>query len=314
MAAFLGADALRAQFRTFNMIEPDGKIIENVKYMPSWAMGLFGGTFTGSEAGMHVAKNGLAIEGKGVVTGNQMVTHYRAGHNDFECVPTLVPLVVNGIDIKEDSVVFSEKGIGGAPDLIRMVTSDSTRRTETPMAGGGVAFEIEYPLYRKVVMGLDDTDSSVKGATFMTALQIAGMVENAVKGTKFLRLTISLNWPKNPVKTTNNASSAVVFAVPPDKEEAVISEFTRLATKATISKETGMTVMRKIQAPEPLKLYARKVKSVHVDVEEAFKAAKESGVEAIPITGERGLIGALSATGLVDHPEEAISPILVPNA
>jgi len=309
LAAFLSPRVLKAQFKTFNMVEPEGNIIEEAKYMPSWAIGIFGGNFSGSEAGANAIKNGLQIETKANIIGNQLVTHYKIGRVDLDCVPTLVPLLVTGIEMKKDSVVFSERGIGGAPELIRMFTSDCRTRSETPLKGGGVSFEVEYPLYRKVVIGLDDTDSSTKGATFVTALQIAGMVEKMVKGAKFLRLTLSLNWPRNPVKTTNNASSAVVFAVRPGRETEVISQFTQLLTKYTISKETGMTIMNKIQAPEELKAYSRKVKSVHVDVSEAFKVAEHTGVEAIPITGERGLIGALSATGLVDHPEEAISPV-----
>jgi len=303
--------ALREQFKTYNMIDSSGEVVEDSKYMPSWALGLFGGDFSGSAAGVNAIKKGLAIEGSWSCIGNQFTTLYKTGHVDLDCVPTLVPLVVTGVELKENTVVFTEKGIGGAPDLLRMITCDCLRRTETPTNGGGVSFEVEYPLYSKVVVGLDDTDSSIKGATFVTALRIASLVEKMVKGTKFLRLTISLNWPRNPVKTTNNASSAVVFAVKPGKEKEVINQFTRLATKYTISKETGMTAMNKVQAPEPLKAYARRVKSVHVDVSEAFKVAEQTGVEAIPITGERGLIGALSATGLVDRPGEAISPVLV---
>ena len=122
-------------------------------------------------------------------------------------------------------------------------------------------------------------------------------------------MTISLNWPKNPAKTTNNASTALVFATKPEREGELISKFRELATKYTISKETGMTVMRKVQAPQPLMEYARKVKSVFVDVSETFKVSKQVGVEAIPITGERGLIGALSAVGLVDNPGEATCPV-----
>jgi methanogenesis imperfect marker protein 11 len=197
----------------------------------------------------------------------------------------------------------------GAPDLIRMLASDSRRCVETRMNGGGTSFEIEYPLYRKVVIGLDDTDTSTKGATFVTALQIASLVEGMVKDSKFLRMTLSLNWPKNPVKTTNNASSALVFAVKPGREDELINKFAILAKRHSISKETGMAAMNKVRAPEQLKTYARKVKAVHVDLSEAYKAAEQSKVRAIPITGERGLIGALSAIGLVDQPGEAISPV-----
>ncbi len=310
-SAFIRKRVLKEQFKTYNMVDSDCKLVENSKIMPAWAIELLKGDFSASEAGVKAIKNGLSIDGASVAVGNQLVTFYKPGYVEFDCVPTLLPLVVTGVEIKEDSIVFSEKGIGGAPELIRMLSFGCKRRSETPMKGGGVSFEVEYPLYKKVVIGLDDTDSSIKGATFVTALRIAGLVEKIVKGTKFLRMTMSLNWPGNPVKTTNNASSAVVFAVKPEREEEVINQFTRLATKYTISKETGMTAMNKVWAPEQLKAYARKVKSVHVDVSEALKVAEQTGVEAIPITGERGLIGALSATGLIDQPQEAISPVNV---
>lgn len=306
---FIRQRALKKQFKSFHMVDPDTEVVESLIYMPEWATGLPMGDFSGTEAGARAIKSSLALPSSAATHGNQLVTLFKPGHVDIELVPTLVPLAVTEVEIKEDSVILSMKGIGGAPDMIRMFTSGCKRRVETPINGGGVSFEVEYPLYRKVVIGLDDTDSSTKGATFVTALRIAGIVEKVVKETKFLQLTISLNWPKNPAKTTNNASSAVVFAVKPGREEQLVNQFTRLATRYTISKETGMTVMNKVQAPEPLKTYARKVKSVHVDISEAYRVSDQTGVRAIPITGERGLIGALSATGLVDHPGEAMSPV-----
>lgn len=299
------------QFKAIHMVDPNTNLVESSIYMPSWAIGLLLGDFSRSEAGAKAWKNGPAIEGSNVIIGNLSITLYRPSHSEIDLVPTLLPLAVTGVDVKKDTVVFFEKGIGGAPELLRMISYGCNRRVETPLSGGGVNFEVEYPLYRKVVIGLDDTDSSVKGATFVTALQIAYEVEKRVKEAEFLRMTISLNWPKNPDKTTNNASSAVVFAVKPGGEKEVIDEFTKLAARQTISKETGMTATNIVQAPEQLKAYARKVKSVHVDVSEAFRVAEQTGVEAIPITGERGIIGALSATGLVNQPQEAISPVNV---
>jgi methanogenesis imperfect marker protein 11 len=302
---------LKKQFRTFVMVDKESGLIEWAQYMPEWAHCLAKSDMSGSEAGVQALEkqSHLIISDTPIVYGSLTVNLYKQGQIDVDCVPTLVPIVLSGVRITGESVVFTEKGIGGGPELIRMVSSDCKRMVETPMKGGGVCFDVEYPIYKKVVIGLDDTDSSVKGATFVTALQIAGILEKVVKDTKFLRMTISLNWPKNPAKTTNNASSAVVFATKPEREQELIDQFTQLATKYTISKETGMAVMRKVQVPEPLINYARKVKSVCVDVSESFKVSKQVGVEAIPITGERGIIGALSATGLVDNPAEATSPV-----
>jgi len=298
--------AVKKEFKTIMMADPDGKIVESTAWWPNWMRGLAGVAGFVLEGG---GFNQLIVPGSVIAAGNMATIKYKSGNVDIDCVPSYVPLAIVGVEAKRDSVVITEKGIGGGPDLIRMWTSPAMRRVERKMNGGGTVFESEYPIWRKVVIGLDDTDSSVKGATFNTALQIASILDRGLKDVKFLRLTLSLNWPKNPAKTTNNASSALVFAVKPGKEEELVREFRRLATKVTISKETGMTVMTKLQAPESLRAYAMKVKTVQVDVSEAYKAAEQAGVRTIPITGERGLIGALSAIGLVDELETAVTPI-----
>ena len=48
------------------------------------------------------------------------------------------------------------------------------------------------------------------------------------------------------------------------------------------------------------------MKSRIVDIREAYDIAKEVGIETIPITGERGIIGAIAALAFSDSPEEAV--------
>jgi methanogenesis imperfect marker protein 11 len=302
--------ALGKQWKAFMMADPDNEAVEQAQLVPEWFSGLVSGgeSWLFNEGG-YGGFDKLSYPDSNTAYGNLLVFQYKPGQVDAECVPSFVPLAITGVEVKEDSIVFSERGIGGGPDLIRMWTYSARRHVETPLKGGGASFEIEYPLYRKVVIAIDDTDSSTKGATFSTALQIATILDKAIKDVKFLRMTISLNWPQNPNKTTNNASSALVFAVRPGKEEELVREFTKLAKKSTISKETGMAVMNRVRVPEELKAYATKVKSVQVDVSEAYKVAEQTGVRAIPITGERGLIGALSAIGGVDNSGQAATPV-----
>jgi methanogenesis imperfect marker protein 11 len=302
--------ALRKEWKTFIMVDPEGKVVESANYCPEWFAGLVSGgeSYFFKEGGFG-GFDKLSFPDSNTTYGNMLVNQYKPGQVDAELVPSFVPLAITGVEVKEDSVIFSERGIGGGPDLIRMWARSGKRYVETPLKSGGAHFEIEYPLYRKVVIGIDDTDSAVKGATFSTALRIAAILEKAMKDVKFLRMTIVLNWPNNPHKTTNNASSGLVFAVKPGNEEKLVSEFEKLARRYTISKDTGMAVMNKVQVPELLKAYANKVKSVEVEVSEAYKAAEQTGIRPIPITGERGLIGALSAVGLVDHSGRAITPV-----
>jgi methanogenesis imperfect marker protein 11 len=302
---------LRKQWSSMALVGEDGDAVETVSRCPTWFSSLISGATEYFLRGQGVAGLvDLAYPMSNTMFGDLFVNQFKIGKVNAELVPSFVPLAVTEVKQLEKSVVISYKGIGGGPDLIRLLSSGALRCIEHPLNPRGRAFDTEYKLYSKVVIGVDDTDSSAKGATFNTALQLASILNRSSPDYRFLRLTLSLNWPANPAKTTNNASSGLVFAVSPGKEEALAHDFERLIRKHTISKETGMVVMNKVRAPEVLKNYSRKVKREQVTVSEAFKAAEQAGVKAIPITGERGLIGALSVVGLVDDSEEAVTPVV----
>jgi methanogenesis imperfect marker protein 11 len=301
---------LKKQWTSMALIGEDRNVIETVTRCPTWFSSLISGAATYFLRGQGVAGFvDLAYPMANPMFGDLFVSQFKIGKVETTLVPSFVPLAVTEVKPLEKSVVVSYKGIGGGPDLIKLMSSGALSCTERPSNPTGRAFDTEYKLYRKVVIGVDDTDSAAKGATFNTAVQLASILDRASSDYHFLRLTLSFNWPANPVKTTNNASSGLVFAVTPGKEEVLIRDFERLIRKHSISKETGMVVNKNVRAPEVLKNYSRKVKREQVSVSEAFKAAEQADVRAIPITGERGLIGALSVVGLVDEPEEAITPV-----
>ena len=307
---FLKKRYLKKQWMAMALVGEDEDAVETVNRCPTWFSSLVSGGTKYFLKGQGIGGiSDLAYPMANTMFGDLFVSQLKIGKVDTELVPSFVPLAITEVKPLKKSVVVSYKGIGGGPDLIRLWSSGALRCTERPLNPVGRSFDTEYKLYRKVVIGVDDTDSATKGATFNTALQLASVLYRSSKDYRFLRLTLSLNWPANPAKTTNNASSALVFAVTPGKEEELVRNFERLIRKYTISKETGMVVMNKIRAPEVLKTYARKVKREQVTVSEAFKAAEQAGVRAIPITGERGLIGALSVVGLVDDAEEAVTPV-----
>jgi methanogenesis imperfect marker protein 11 len=301
---------LKKQWHAIAMTGEEGDTVETANRCPTWF-----GSIVSSAKNYFLRDGGvggivdLTYPMANPMFGDLFVSHLRVGKTDAKLIPSFVPLAITEVKKLPKSVMVSYKGIGGAPDLIRLFSSGALRCTEHPANPHGRAFETEYELFRKVVIAVDDTDSSVKGATFNTALQLASVLNRASSDYHFLRLTLSLNWPANPAKTTNNASSALVFAVTPGKEDQLARDFERLIRKYTISKETGMVVSKKVRSPESLKEYSRKVKRQQVTVSEAYKAAEQAGVKMIPITGERGLIGALSVVGLVDDAEEALTPV-----
>ena len=302
---------LRKQWDSVALMGEDENAVEVASRCPTWFSSLITGAsryfFTG---GGIAGLDDLAYPMTSPQIGDLLISQYRFGKTEASLVPSFVPIAVTEVKKLPRSVVVSYKGIGGGPDLLRLQSSGALGWKEHPLNPHGMAIETEYKLCSKVVIGVDDTDSAVKGATFSTALQLASVLNRSSKDYRFLRFTLELNWPANPVKTTNNASSALVFAVTRGKEEALVKDFERLIRRYSISKETGMVVMNKVRAPEVLKSYARKVKREHVTVEEAFKAAKDADVRAMPITGERGLIGALAVVGLVDEVEEAVTPVV----
>ena len=142
----------------------------------------------------------LAYPMANTMFGDLFVNQFKIGKVDAELIPSFVPLAITEVKPLEKSVVISYKGIGGGPDLIRLWSSGALSCTERPINPHGRAFDTEYKLYKKVVIGVDDTDSAIKGATFNTALQLASILNSSSKDYHFLRLTLSLNWPANPVK------------------------------------------------------------------------------------------------------------------
>ncbi|MGD6808660.1 MAG: tRNA(Ile)(2)-agmatinylcytidine synthase [Candidatus Bathyarchaeia archaeon] len=292
-------------------MDTEGTAVEIVSKCPTWFTSLVSGATNYFLSGQGVAGiTDLAYPMPNQIFGDLFINQLKVGKaENTHLIPSYVPLAVTEVKPKEKSVVVSYKGIGGGPELIRLWSSGAMKCTEKPANPKGRAFDTEYQLFRKVVIGVDDTDSSEKGATFATALQVASVLDRSSSNFRFLRLTLALNWPANPTKTTNNAASGLVFAVKPGHEKELINSFEKLIRKATASKQTGMVVMEKIRSPDVLKTYARKVKREQVTVEEAFHAAEQAGVQAIPITGERGLIGALAVVGLVDNAQEAVTPV-----
>jgi methanogenesis imperfect marker protein 11 len=292
------------------MMDSEGTAVEIASRYPTWFSSLVSGATNYFLNGQGVAGvTDLVYPLPNQIFGDLFINHLKIGKaENTHLIPSYVPLAITEVQPKEKSVVISYKGIGGGAELIRLWSSGALRFSEKPANSKGRAFDTEYPLYRKVVIGVDDTDSSIKGATFSTALEIASILDRSSKDFRFLRLTLALNWPSSPVKTTNNAASGLVFAVKPGKEKVLVDAFERLIRKATVSKNTGIVVMEKIRAPEVLKAYARKVKREQVTIDEAFRTAEQAGVTAIPVTGERGLIGALAVVGLVDNAQEAVTP------
>jgi len=166
------------------------------------------------------------------------------------------------------------------------------------LVGGSRKVEIRLttPLHRRVIIGIDDTDTKEKGATWVLGLKLAREMPHGV----FLSHKIVQLNPHAPQKTTNCASTGVAFAIEPDKIRAAVDWAMDFVAKSTYSDQTCMAVYEGLEIPKRLVKYGANAKETILSIHDAEHAAGEHGVEIIEVTGRRGSIGAVAAIGCFD--------------
>jgi len=192
-------------------------------------------------------------------------------------------------------------GIGAcipqSPDVIQTEYPDDFK-----IGGAHIAHvDIITPKMVRVIVGVDDTDTKEKGASWVTTLK---MGSSCPIGRFIEHKIIQLN-PKVPNKTTNCCSTAVSFAVKEEDIPALIEYCRDFVKKESFSKDSVMTVFKGLSIPKALKEYGLKAKTEILVEEDAFRAAEKCGIQIISITGMGGVIGAVAAIGCFDMGGEA---------
>ncbi|NLL94444.1 MAG: DUF1743 domain-containing protein [Thermoplasmatales archaeon] len=164
--------------------------------------------------------------------------------------------------------------------------------------GGAHSAEVEIvtPKKTRVIIGVDDTDTPVAGATWVTTMK---MGRECPVGRLLDHKIIQLN-PRAPDKTTNCCSTAVSFAVKPSEKDALVGFCKDYLAENTLSDETVMAVFEGLRIPGPLAEWGWNAKKVLYTVREADEVAAANGVGVHRITGEKGAIGAVAAIGCFD--------------
>ncbi|AGI47219.1 protein of unknown function (DUF1743) [Thermoplasmatales archaeon BRNA1] len=245
------------------------------------------------------------------MSGTTMVMDCTIGERDIRFGPASADLGGQGIKalrVEGDEVRTTWYGIAGAsvgigaclpqnPDVIRTEYPDDFR-----MGGGFEAHvDIITPKLVRVIIGVDDTDTKEKGATWATAL---AMARDCPIGKFMEHKLIQLN-PKAPNKTTNCVASAVSFAVK-EKDIPALIEFCHGYIKEhSYSEDAVMTVFQGLEIPKALTDFGWSAKSVMYQKRDAEKVASENGVQIMRVTGCGGIIGAVAAIGCFDLGLEA---------
>lgn len=210
---------------------------------------------------------------------------------------------LKGVRVRDGMVETSWAGIAGASIGIGacLPQAKGVIKTEYEMLseiGGSNEAHVKIftPEMRHLVIGVDDTDSSEKGATWALGLNLAKSMPDAL----FLQHKIVQLNHHAPHKTTNCTSTAISFAVAPNRLSNAIKFAADFIEDGTLSEQTSMAVWTGIEIPEELLRYGLKAKEFILAIEDAEEVARISGVELREITGPRGKIGALAAIGCFD--------------
>ncbi len=251
------------------------------------------------------------LRAKGVVehvevTGTTLVMDAKIGEGEVRFGPATKDTggqALKSLFVKDGNVETTWVGIAGASVGVGacLPQAEGVEKVEflsDEEVGGSrkVEVRITTPLHRRLILGIDDTDTKEKGATWVLGLKLAREMPHGV----FLSHKIVQLNPHAPQKTTNCASTGVAFAVRPEKIHDLVEWAKEFVRKGTYSDQTALAVFEGLDIPKRLVKFGADAKETILSIHDAEHAAKEHGVQIHEITGKRGCIGAVAAIGCFD--------------
>ncbi len=240
--------------------------------------------------------------------GSRNIFVVKTGRAELNLVPGVAGAGMEVAEINGDNIEITYAGLagGGIAATVCRGMAEGVRGIEIIQEGGGGKLgkaKLVVPAMKKVVIGVDDTDTKEGGATWSLVNEIAYSLEKNGFGLYLLH-TITQLYLENPYKTTNCVSISVTFAT--KDEEALVDEFATMLEERTLSEDTAMAVSTGIEINEEVREYGMRAKKEMLDVKDARDVAERNDIELIAVTGERGIIGALAAIAFSDSPDDAV--------
>ena len=287
------------------MHDPKNNLVELIEdYAPP--NGLFGEAWRA----LHFPRTSPCVVGARR-EGTKTLFRIKPGKHKLNLMSTFAPIGIEEVAIKGDEVRVTYAGLGGggvSASFCRGLAK-GVKRVEVIEWGGGEKFgkaTVVLPRLEKLIISVDDTDTPEEGATYALVHNIAMGAQNP--NVRYMTHVNAQLYPENPDKTKNCMSTAVSFAVKPGHQDGVVKYFERELKKYSLSKNTGMVVLKGILLPDAVREYALRAKRGFLtSVGEAKEIAKKSGVDVYEVTGPRGVIGAMAGLGMHDNPEFAAS-------
>ncbi|MDR2967435.1 MAG: DUF1743 domain-containing protein [Methanobacteriaceae archaeon] len=277
----------------------DGDFVEIIEYHPC---------ISGSHWLVNQYKKNSGLILKAYRDGNKHVFLTKVGKVPLDLKASVSAAGIEEVAIENDFVKVTHSGLAGAGVGAGMCRgmAEGIDHVELLNEGGGSKLgkaTVITPIMEKINIGIDDTDTKEKGATWTTAHNIATQLQK--EGFEYLDHVIVQLYPHNPNKTQNSVSIALTFAIFPNQKERLINRVISLLKESTLSDETAIAILEGIQIPKELKNYSMDAKTKMITIEEAEKVANDLNIPLVSITGNQGKIGALAALGLYNNLFEA---------
>jgi len=240
------------------------------------------------------------------VEGTTLIMDASIGEREVSFGPAAAELgaqALRRVEVVGDEVHTTWEGLAGAGYALVVCLAQAPGVLRSRVArgsgvGGAQRAEVEVvtPAMRRLLVGIDDTDTKEEGATWALGLRLG----RSMPVGRFLEHKLVQLNPGVPHKTTNCVATALAFAVAPGDLEAARRYALEFVTKATRSDNTAIAFHEGLEVPGSVVLFGRRAKGELLTWEEAKRLAKAAGVDLRSITGERGHIGALAAIGCFD--------------
>ncbi len=260
----------------------------------------------------HFPKTSKLVE-KSYREGGKSIFIIKCGKTKLKLIPSFSPIGISECNVKKDTIEIVYEGLGGggvSAAYNRGLARGVLKSVVLQKGGGGRVGKgkIILPKYNFLLIGVDDTDNKKEGATYSLVHNIALEAENKRTIRYLTHGNIQL-YPYNPYKTSNCFSTVVGFIYrTPKEKDKIVKTFIKRLKENTLSDQTAMVVYNGFSLPQPLVDLAYALKfHFFDDIEKMKEIATKNGVEVYPITGERGIIGAMGSLGLYDNPEFASS-------
>jgi methanogenesis imperfect marker protein 11 len=234
--------------------------------------------------------------------GNTMRYLTRVGREELNLTPSIAAAGIEAVEVGDDTISITYAGLGGGgvgATISRALAEDVIDYDHTEIGGSRKSKgTIVLPKRKRVLIGIDDTDTKEEGATWSLVHNIASELNG--KNAYYISHALVQLYPVS-FKTQNCVSTVVEFACL--DESKLLRDFEVLLRKYTLSAETGMVALTKFDA-DALGDYGRLVKSKQISKEIAEKAAAEAGADIL-ING-RGVIGALASLPYFARPMDSV--------